>query len=135
MNARQWLGRARGIDKEINMLLRTKRETRDRLLKITQSYVKDSVSGSRDPHKFDRLIEIEDLIDQKIDEQLVAKKEIAEAVMQIEDRRHRQVLLGYYVRCTTLERIAVEMDYSYKQVKRFHRDGIAEIEKKLQETP
>lgn len=135
MNARQWLGRARGIDKEINMLLRTKRETRDRLLKITQSYVKDSVSGSKDPHKFDRLIEIEDLIDQKIDEQLEAKKEIAEAVMQIEDRRHRQVLLGYYVRCTTLERIAVEMDYSYKQVKRFHRDGIAEIEKKLQETP
>ena len=135
MNVRQWLGRARGIDKEINMLLRTKRETRDRLLKITQSYVKDSVSGSKDPHKFDRLIEIEDLIDQKIDEQLEAKKEIAEAVMQIEDRRHRQVLLGYYVRCTTLERIAVEMDYSYKQVKRFHRDGIAEIEKKLQETP
>ena len=88
MTARQWLGRARGIDKEINMLLRTKRETRDRLLKITQSYVKDSVSGSKDPHKFDRLIEIEDLIDQKIDEQLEAKKEIAEAVMQIEDRRH-----------------------------------------------
>lgn len=132
MNAQQWLDRARGIDKEINNLLRTRRETRDRLLKITQSYVKDTVSGSKDPHKFDRLVEIESMIDEEIDKQLEVKKEITEAVMKLEDRKQRQVLLSYFVRCVTLERIAVEMKYSYKQIKRIKRDGIAEVERRMQ---
>lgn len=133
MNARQWLGRARGIDREIDMLLRAKRETRDRLLKITQSYVKDSVSGTKDPHRFDQLIEIENTIDQRVDALLAAKQEISEAITQkIKDWRQRQVLYCYYVRCISMEQIAVEQKYSYRQVRRFHRAGLEEFESTLQ---
>lgn len=133
MNARQWLGRARGIDREIDMLLRAKRETRDRLLKITQSYVKDSVSGTKDPHRFDQLIEIENTIDQRVDALLTVKQEISEAITQkIKDWRQRQVMYCYYVRCISMEQIAVEQKYSYRQVRRFHRAGLEEFESTLQ---
>jgi hypothetical protein len=37
------------------------------------------------------------------------------------------VLLSYYVRCLTLEQIAVEMSYNYRHIKRLLRDGITEI--------
>ena len=38
MNAKQWLGRARFIDRELKALKREKQKTLDDLTKITQSY-------------------------------------------------------------------------------------------------
>lgn len=132
-NVRQWLGRARGIDREIEALLRDIQETRDRLMKITQSYTSDGAQNTKDPHKYDKLVELEDQTNQRIDELLEAKKEIASTIGKLEDHRQRTVLYSYYVRCKTLEQIAVEMHYSYRQTKRFHRQGVAGIQGMLQE--
>jgi DNA-directed RNA polymerase specialized sigma subunit len=130
MNAtRYWLGRARGINREIDTLLNAKQETRDQLLRITQNYDSDGAQSTKNPHKYDRLVELENLLDQKVDELLAVKAEITEAINKLEDGRQRCVLLSYYVRCKTQEEIAVELRYSYRQVKRLLRAGIAEIEK------
>lgn len=128
-DARKWLGRARSIEREIDSLTKTKQETRDRLLQITQNYTSDGAQSTKDPHKYDRLVELESMIDQKVEELLTAKKEITDAIGKIPDGRQRTVLLGYYVRCKTQEEIAVEMKYSYRNVKRMLRAGVAEIEK------
>jgi len=128
-SVRQWLGRARGINREIEALLNTKKETRDQLLRITQNYSADGAQSTKDPHKYDRLAELESLIDQKVDELLVMKAEITNAISSVEDGRQRTVLLSYYVRCKTQEEIAVEEKYSYRTVKRLLREGISEIEK------
>ena len=135
MNARQWLGRARGINREIDALLSTKAETRDQLLRITQNYRSDGAQSSKDPHKYDRLAELENLIDQRVDELIAVKQEITEAIGKIEDGRQRTVLIGYYVRCKSLEEIAVEMHICYRQVKRYHRAGVQEIEKMSLKVP
>ena len=113
MDARQWLGRARGINREIDALLKAKQEARDQLTRMTQNYQSDGAQSSKDPHKFDRLGELENMIDQKINELLQVKTEITEAITQLKDGRQRTVLLNYYVRCKTQEEIAVEMRYSY----------------------
>lgn len=128
-SVRQWLGRARGINREIEALLNTKKETRDQLLRITQNYSADGAQSTKDPHKYDRLAELESLIDQKVDELLVMKAEITNAISSVQDGRQRTVLLSYYVRCKTQEEIAVEEKYSYRTVKRLLREGISEIEK------
>ncbi len=127
-DTRKWLGRARSIEREIDALTKTKQEARDRLLQITQNYTSDGAQSTKDPHKYDRLVELESLIDQKVEELLAVKKEITDAIGKIPDGRQRTVLLGYYVRCRTLEEISVETHTSYRQTKRYHRMGILQIE-------
>ena len=128
MTARQWLGRARGIDREISVLMSAKAETRDRLLQITQNYQTDGTHSTKDPHKYDQLVAFEDMIDRMAGELITVKAEISGMIMRLEDGRVRRVLIGYYVRCMTMEEIAVEQHYSYRQVKRFHRAGVDAVE-------
>lgn len=129
MDARKWLGRARMINREINTLLLTIEESRAQIERITQNYNADGAQSTKDPHKFDRLVELENDIDQKIDELVGIKEEITAAIGRLHDGRHRTVLMDYYVRCMTLEQTAVEMNYSYAHVKRLRAIGISQIQK------
>jgi len=129
MTAKQWLGRARYIDREIALLLKTKAETRDSLTKITQSYESDGAQVSKDPHKFDRLAELENMIDEKVDELTRTKAEIMQVIFRLEDRRQKMVLISYYIRMKTFEQIAVEMNYSFRQITNIRRRGIMEVQK------
>ena len=129
MNAKQWLSRARFIDREIALLQKTKEETRDNLTKITQSYESDGAQTTKDPHKYDRLVELENEIDQKVDELIATKLEIMNVMFKVEDRNQRQVLISYYLRMMTLEKIAVEMNYSFRQIVNIRRHGIMEVQK------
>ena len=85
ITARQWLGRARGINREIEALTNAKQETRDQLLRITQNYSSDGAQSTKDPHKYDRLAELEDLIDQKVDELIRVKREITEEISKLQE--------------------------------------------------
>ena len=74
--ARAFLNRARNIDHEIDVLLKTEDETRERVMSITQRYDGDGAQSTKDPHKFDKLAELSNLIDQKTDELVSVKAEI-----------------------------------------------------------
>ena len=126
---RHWLGRARGINREIETLMKAKQEARDQLLRITQNYESDGAQSTKDPHKYDRLADLVGLLDQKATELVAVQAEIAEAIYKLEDGRQRRVLLSYYVRCKTLEEISVEEHYSYRQTIRYHRAGISAIDR------
>lgn len=126
--ARQFLRRAKKIDSEIDVLLMAKQETLDRVLSITQKYDADGAQSSKDPHKYDRLVELESMIDQKTDELLEVKKEIMVTIMQLPERRLRCVMLDTYIRMMTFEQIAVEQHYSYRQVKRIHSKGLVLVD-------
>lgn len=134
-DARKWLGRARSIEREIAALRRAKQEAWDQLTSITQNYEADGAQTSKDPHKLDRIGELSDLIDQKVQDLMRTKAEILMAIGELEDGRHRTVLLDYYIRGMTLEEIAVEIHASYRQTKRYHRAGISEIEKMALQVP
>ena len=120
MTAKQYLNRVRRIDKEIEVLLRQVQRTRERLESVTQNYDSDGATGTKDPHKYDRLVELESLIDTKIDEQIALKAEILKTIMQLQDRRHRLVLMEYYVEMKTWEQVAVDLGYAWRHVMRLH---------------
>ena len=127
MTTKQWLSRGRNIDKDIDVLLKTKRDARDRVLRITQNYDGDGAQASRDPHKFDHLIELENMIDEKIDELNDIKNEITTVLMQIQNRSQRTVMISYYVRMLTFEQIAVELDISFRRVMYIRKAAIITI--------
>lgn len=132
MTARQWLGRARSIDSEIKALIATHDKTLALLTKVTQSYSADPVSASKDPHKFDKLAELNDTINAKIDMLVDVKQEITDAIYQLEDGRYRAILQMYYVNGLTLEEVAAQMHYTWRWTTKLKKRAVAEIEKAIE---
>lgn len=128
MTARQWLGRARHIDREIDALMATHDETLARLTKVTQSYSADPVSGSRDPHKFDKLAELNETINAKIDMLVDVKREITEAIYQLDDGRQRAILLEYYIAGKTWEEVAANLHFSWRSLMYTRKRALARFE-------
>lgn len=131
MTAKQYLNRVRRIDKEIEALLRLVQRTRESLETVTQNYDSDGAQSTKNPHKYDRLVELESLVGEKIDQQIALKAEILNTIMQLEDRRQRLVLMEYYVEMKTWEQVAVDMNYSYMHITRIHGYALKEVQKIL----
>lgn len=128
MTAKQWLSRARFIDREITKLLDAKDAVKARVLSITPSYSGEPVQGTRDPHKFDKLVELEDTIDTLVDKLVDTKREIITGISRLEDGRHREVLYARYIENKTFEEIAVGVGYSIRQVWRLHGEALLRME-------
>lgn len=131
MTAKQWLNRGRRIDQEISKLMETKALIEARLTSITQSYDSDGAQSTKDPHKFDRLVEIDSLISERADELTRTKAEILTTINQLPDSRQRMVLISYYIDGKTWEQTAVDLHYSYMHIMRIHGYALVEIEKML----
>lgn len=129
MTAKQYLNRARRIDSEINTLLELVQTTRESMESITQNYDRDGSQSSKNPHKFDRLVELESQVDQKIDELIALKAEILATISKLADNRQRIALTKYYLEMKTWEQIAVDMNYSWRQIMNIHGNALIEIQK------
>ena len=128
MTAKQFLSRGRWIEREITSLIRTRDETRDRLTHITQNYDGDGAQTTKDPHKFDALVELEYKLDERIDALCAVKTEILDTICKLEDSRERLALQLYYIDMKTWEEVCVEMNYSWKQIMRIRKRAIANVE-------
>ena len=128
MTAKQYMNRARRVDSEIESLTKLVQKTRESLESITQNYTGDTIQSTKNPHKYDRLVELESLIDEKIAEQIKIKKETLETISQLKDRRQREVLIGYYLNMNTWEQVAVDMNYSYMHITRLHGYALKGVE-------
>ena len=106
--------------------------TRESLETVTQNYDSDGAQSTKNPHKYDRLVELESLVDEKIDQQIALKAEILNTIMQLEDRRQRLVLMEYYVEMKTWEQVAVDLNYSYMHITRIHGYALKEVQKVLE---
>ena len=131
MTAKQYLNRVRRIDKEIDSLEEMKQKTRERLESVTQNYDSDGAQSTKDPHKYDRLVELDSLIDQRISEQILLKKDTLATITQLSDRVQRMVLIKYYLQMKTWEQVAVDMNYSYMHITRIHGYALREVQKIL----
>ena len=128
MTAKQFLSRGRWIEREITSLIRTRDETRDRLTHITQNYDGDGAQTTKDPHKFDSLVELEYKLDERIDELCAVKTEILDAIGKLEDSRERLALQLYYIDMKSWEQVAVELHYPWRQTMYTRNHAINNVE-------
>lgn len=131
MTAKQWLSRARNIDSEIDTLLLSYTETKERLTHITQQITGDPVQATKDPHKYDALAQLSDQINAKVDALIMVKKEIAEVVLALPKRNQREVLFRRYVGGESWPEIAEGLNYSQRAVFKIHGRGIIEVSEVL----
>ena len=68
----------------------------------------------------ERLDELEAELAEQIVERVATRREIGQAIDRVPDERLARLLRLRYIDGSTLEKIAVEMHYCYKQTKRLH---------------
>ena len=127
MTTKEWLSRATNIDKEIGRLLREKRAAWDRAVSVTSRLNANCVTGTKDPHKYDTLVAYENLIDAKMDELYAIKQEILIAIDRVQNDTLKALLLERYINGKKWEQIAIDLNYSWRQIIRLHGQALQEI--------
>jgi DNA-directed RNA polymerase specialized sigma subunit len=94
-----------------------------RATKITPSY-SDMPKGGQQENKIENAIEkimkIDAEINNEIDEYIQVKTEVKSAISSITNELYREVLERKYIKGETFEQIAVEMNYTYRNVCYLH---------------
>lgn len=127
MTTKEWLNRAKNIDAEIGRLLRERRKAWERAVSITSRLNANNVSGTKDPHKYDELVAYESLIDARVDELYAVKQEILKAINAVQDGTLRAILTERYINFKKWEQIAIDLNYSWRQIIRLHGRALQEI--------
>ena len=135
MTAKQYMSRARYIDGEIEDKRLQRKTIYDSLTRITQNYESDGAQSTKDPHKFDKLADIDAMIDKNVNDLLDVLIEITETISKVQDERQRRVLTLYYTvkdektkKPLSWEQVAVELHYSWKQTRRIHAKALQAVE-------
>lgn len=127
MTTKQWLSRALRIDGEIYSLMETRDREKQKLTSITAKLTGDPVQTTHDPHKFDRLVELNAAIDKLIDNQIAIKTEIITAIGLLNKPIYRRILLLKYVDGMTLPAIAEAVHISQRHTERLHGRALVEM--------
>lgn len=127
MTVKQWLWRYSNADHRIDSLLQQRQEVYDRLTKITAALDSESVSSTKDPHKYDELADLDLFIRQRVSQSMSIRLEITEAIEELEDWRHRDILTYRYINGFTWEQVADIIHMSVRHVTRLHGDALVAI--------
>ena len=127
----KFLKRYKQIDKEITQLLREKSEIFSLGTKITPTY-SDMPKGTNESDKVqstvEKLEEYERKIGIRIDDWCEAKLDIEKAIHTVGSDALRLLLRYRYINGWTFEQIAVQMNYTWRQINRLHKKAINVIE-------
>lgn len=129
MNVHEWLEQVGKLDDLVNAKLEERSQLWALATKITPSMdgmphgggVSDKVGGVAT-----KLADLARQTDGLIDKYVDYKQEVISALEKLPEREYK-VLYRYYVRYMTLEQIAVDLCYSYRQVQRIKADGLRKL--------
>lgn len=134
MTTKEWFSRGRRLDEHIKSLMETRDKLYADMTSMTARYTGDVVDGTKDPHKYDALAVMEDMIDREVDRLYSIRMEIIAVTLRMADTRYRDLLNKRYLSNETWEQIAVEMHYSYMHVCRMHGEALKAAEEVIHDT-
>ena len=124
MKPKEYLSRYAAAEHRIRFLEEQKERWRRLATRVTPQYgpAPGSSSGPSDPvgDAVEKMAGVEEEIIAEIDRAVDLRREIRAAIGAVPDAIQREVLERRYIGMQSLERIAVEMNYSYRQVVRLH---------------
>ncbi len=136
MNPKEYLSQVRKYDRLINNKLEIISSLRSLATSVSVELKSDVVqsSGTKDKmaNTIDRIVDLEREIDADIDQLVNLKREIMSVIDKVEDPILIDILYKRYFRYEKWEEIAIEMNYSYRQVTRLHGQALQEVRKILE---
>lgn len=127
---KEFLNSYKLINSEINRLLSECESYRELAKKITPTYSdtpKSQNTNSKIEIAVEKIATLESEINNKIIELLVKKEQIEKAISAINNTTLEEVLKRKYINCQTWEQIAVDMNYSWRQVIRLHGQALSKM--------
>ena len=137
--AKEYLWRVRNAARELKRLEEEYEQARNDILHIKGiSYDGDRVSGGKIGDLSDAIAALEGYaqrLNTKWDELINLRETAKKLIDALNDWRYREVLKRRYLCGQTLERIAVDLCFDYRWVKRLHGRAIVEFQKLTPESP
>ena len=135
MTAKQFLLQAQGIDKQIKNKLKQIESLRSLAERATSTISPMPHSPAQNTRRMEgtivKMLDLENEINVSIDKLLDTKRKVVEVIDLLPKVEHRAVLEHRYICGKTWEKIASEMAYNERSVRRFHKKALCEIEKIL----
>ena len=131
MTAKEYLGQAYRLDQRINSKLEQVMSMRDLTTKATATMSDMPGGGSRNVYRMQdingKIIDLEDEINQDIDALVDLKREMVATIKAVADPECQTLLELRYLCFKTWEQIAVDMQYSTRNIYKLHDRAIKEI--------
>lgn len=130
MTAKEYLSQYRMLDARIKSKQQQLSDLRERAVSVSGGNGNGSHSGTpydRVGELTAKIVDREGEITRDIEALVQLQREITAKIDLVEDNKLRLVLELRYISCYTIERIACEMNYSYRQVCRLHGKALLEI--------
>ncbi len=136
-NPKEYLSQIQKCDRLINNKLETIAVLRCLVTSVKINLKSDAVqsSGTKDTmaSTVDRIVDLEREIDADIDRLVNLKREVMSVIDKVEDPVLVDILYKRYFHYEKFEEIAIEMNYSYRQVTRLHGQALQEVREILKE--
>lgn len=138
MNAKEYLQQGFYLDKKIESNLREVAELRHLCLGISAAGLEESHNPNRPTEApfvrtIEKIWEREQEINREVDHLVDLKYEIGQVIDQVEDEAQRLVLRDRYIHFDAWEDIARSMGKGIRWIYAVHSDGVAAVEKILEE--
>ena len=130
--AKEYLQQVRLYDIHINSLLEEKAQLETLARKVTSSWGGEHVSGSGNQDKLgdtvSKIIDLERKIDRAVDRFVDKKEEVRSVIEQVKHPDHLELLLKVYIHYESLEKVACEMGYTYRNACYIHGRALQMVE-------
>lgn len=137
MKTKDYLSQVSRLNKMINNKLSEISQLRELSVSISSIGNDEKVQTSPNFDKIGTAIakidELENNLDKMIDEYLVKRERIIAQIDTMEEESVYQILFSRYIEKKTFEKIATEMEYSWRQIVRLHGKALQQFEKKYGE--
>lgn len=134
--AKEYLLQVKRCDVYIDDLLEELVWLKAKATKITSTLSPEPGGGSGNQDKLGdaiaKIVDMQKEVNNAIDAFVDKKNEIRELLEQMQNATLLEVLLKVYFQYQTIEQVACEMNYSYKQTIRLHNKGLAVVGKLLE---
>lgn len=129
MTAKEFLRRARGIDRRVDEATERVMRLRARLEAGRMAQISDMPRGGNSDwtETANALIDLEKDTNAKIREMVKVKRLAMEAIEAVEEIRYREVLELYYLNGYTWEKVAEQMGYDQRWVYRLHGKALRKV--------
>ena len=127
----KYLKRYINLDREIERKLEEVARLRSKLTRITQVLTAEPRGGGSIYGKTEeiiaKIVDLEKEIDADVDRLIAVRDNIKSVIEAVEDDRERLLLQYRYLDGWTFEKIAVEMNYSWRQIHRLHSKALINL--------
>lgn len=133
IDAKAYLQQIKLYDTHINNKLEEKARLKMLALNITSTIKGDVSSGSHSQDKIGdamaKIVDLDNEINLLIDKFIDYKEDVNQQLLKLKNPNHRKVLYKRYIDNMSWNKIAADMEYSYRGITKLHGKALLALEK------